>query len=79
MSAFDESKRLNLRVMGFCGVDDTISPDLLHLFSSHYTWIEWGVLFRPDMEGTPRYASTAWVENLVKCNKDNGSIMRLGK
>lgn len=77
MASFAESKRLNLRAMGFCGVDETVSPELLQLLSVHYTWIEWGVLLRPDMEGQPRYPTWAWVERLDKVNKETGSMMRL--
>lgn len=76
MSSF--SKRgLNLRAMGFCGADDSVSPEHLQLLSIHYPWIEWGVLFRPDLEGTPRYATMAWVEQLCKINQDTGGSMRL--
>ena len=49
----------------------------MQLLSTHYTWIEWGILFRPDLEGTPRYPTQAWVDKLVKVNKDAGSFMRL--
>jgi hypothetical protein len=68
---------INLRAMGFCGIDDSCSPELLLLLSAHYSWIEWGVLFRPDLEGTPRYASPAWLQTLVETNKQGGHIMRL--
>jgi hypothetical protein len=48
MAAFELQKRsLNLRAMGFCGVDDTVDPSLLQLISTRYSWVEWGVLFRP--------------------------------
>ena len=57
-------------------VDDTVSPGLMQLLSAKYNWIEWGVLFRPDLEGTPRYATRAWVEQLDRVNKANGSNMR---
>lgn len=63
--------------MGFCGVDDSVNAEMLQLLSIHYTWIEWGVLFRPDKEGTPRYATFEWVENLCKINKETGGLMRL--
>ena len=53
------------------------SPDHLQLLSVHYSWIEWGILFRPDLEGTPRYASAKWVQSLVEVNKASGQIMRL--
>lgn len=92
MAAFDDAKKpLNLRVMGFCGVDDSVDPSLLQLISSRYSWVEWGVLFRPgmrlyhivinlmyiDLENTPRYPSWSWVQTLSHVNKANGSIMRL--
>jgi hypothetical protein len=77
MASFNETTRLNLRAMGFCGADDTVQPELLQLLSIHYTWIEWGVLLRPDMEGQPRYPTWAWVERLAKVNKGTGSLMRL--
>jgi hypothetical protein len=95
MAAFDEKQRssLNLRAMGFCGVDDSVDPALLQLISTRYSWVEWGVLFRPgrtirfslvirkltmiDLESTPRYPSWQWVQRLGEVNKENGSIMRL--
>ena len=68
---------INLRAMGFCGIDDSCTPEHLLLLSAHYSWIEWGVLFRPDLEGTPRYASPAWLQSLVDANRQGGHIMRL--
>ena len=50
---------------------------LLQVLSAKYSWIEWGVLFRPDLEGTPRYATMTWVKELSVVNKENGAIMRL--
>lgn len=55
---------LQLRAMGFCGADDSVSPELLVLLSKNYPFIEWGILFRPDLEGTPRYASWDWTTRL---------------
>ena len=68
---------INLRFMGFCGVDDSVDPELLQLLSVHYPWIEWGVLFRPDMEGTPRYATEDWVKKLISVNTESGNLMHL--
>jgi hypothetical protein len=67
----------NLRFVGFCGADDSVQPEFLQLLSIHYPWIEWGVLFRPDLEGQPRYASAEWVEKLSSVNKETGHLMRL--
>lgn len=69
----DLSKKL--RFIGFCGVDDSLSPQHLQVISTHYPWIEWGLLFRPDTEGQPRYPSPEWVAELVKINE--GSKMNL--
>jgi hypothetical protein len=53
-----------VRYVGFCGADDSVDPGLLCILSHHYPWIEWGVLFRTDLEGTARYASPEWVSSL---------------
>ena len=60
----------NLRVIGFCGVDDTVSPELLKLISDRYKWVEWGVLFRSDLEGQARYPTKAWVQKLSVLSTD---------
>ncbi|KAG7354462.1 hypothetical protein IV203_003818 [Nitzschia inconspicua] len=56
---------VKLRLLGFCGVDESIEPDQLSAFSSQYPWAEWGVLFRQDKEGRPRYPRKEWVEKLA--------------
>lgn len=55
-----------LRAVGFCGADDSVDPKLLGIFSHLYPFVEFGVLFRPDKEGQPRYASTSWVQELAR-------------
>lgn len=64
-------------MIGFCGVDDTVSPELLELISSRYSWVEWGVLFRTDLEGTGRYASWSWVERLTTLRSSCGHELKL--
>lgn len=54
----------NLEALGFCGVDDSIHPRQLALIARCFPLVEFGVLFRPDKEGTPRYASPEWVNSL---------------
>jgi phosphoribosylanthranilate isomerase len=56
----------NLRALGFCGADDSVDPRLLILLAHAYPIVEFGVLFRPDKEGEPRYATTAWVQKLAQ-------------
>jgi len=58
------SGKANLTALGFCGADDSIDPNLLGLICQSYPFVEFGVLFRPDKEGTPRYASPSWVSKL---------------
>lgn len=55
---------VNLRFLGFCGVDDSVDPREMVALSRKYPTLEWGVLFRPDKEGTPRYASMEWLKRL---------------
>jgi hypothetical protein len=68
---------IKLRLLGFCGADDSVQPEHLALISQRYPWIEWGVLFRPDLEGQGRYASEAWVESLSRVNREHGNVMKL--
>ena len=56
---------MKLRAVGFCGVDESVDPSLLALISLRYPAIEWGVLFRPDKAGEPRYPGAAWVDRLA--------------
>ena len=37
-----------LRKVGFCGADDSVSPNFLGLICQSYPFVEFGVLFRPD-------------------------------
>ena len=73
----------NLEALGFCGADDSVNPRHLALIGRNYPLVEWGVLFRPDREGQPRYASRAWVERLSAAlksrhEKDEGrGVVRL--
>jgi phosphoribosylanthranilate isomerase len=55
---------MQLRALGFCGADDSVHVGLLGIISHAYPFVEFGVLFRPDKEGEPRYASSAWVDRL---------------
>jgi len=43
-----------------------VDTELLILLSSHYPRIEWGILFRQDLAGLPRYPSWEWVLKLTK-------------
>lgn len=57
---------MNLDAVGFCGVDDSVHPNQVVLYATSYPLVEFGVLFRPDKEGQPRYPSKKWVELLSK-------------
>ncbi len=37
-----------LRVLGFCGADDSVHPNMLGLICDSYPFVEFGILFRPD-------------------------------
>jgi phosphoribosylanthranilate isomerase len=66
MTETETCAKTSLRKLGFCGADDSVSPKMLALIFKAYPFVEFGVLFRPDKEGEPRYASSAWVEELGK-------------
>jgi len=72
-----EKAQVQLRRLGFCGADDSCDPWLLQLVSSKHPYVEWGVLFRPDREGQPRYATWKWVQHLACVNARTGRRMRL--
>ena len=59
------NESMNLRALGFCGADDSVHPRMLVLIAHAYPVVEFGVLFRPDKEGQPRYATTNWVKELA--------------
>jgi len=59
---------ITLRYLGFCGVDDSVEPLMLAAISTQHPWVEWGVLFRNDKVGQPRYASFEWLERLGAVN-----------
>ena len=59
---------IKLRYLGFCGADDSVEPLMLAAISAQHPWVEWGVLFRDDKVGQPRYASFAWLERLGVVN-----------
>lgn len=71
---------INMRVIGFCGMDDSVSPEIFQLLSEKFTWVEWGILLRNDLEGQPRYPTRTWVEKLCSLANiaEDGSVsMRL--
>ena len=66
---------MSLRALGFCGADDSVSPNLLGVLCQSYPFVEFGVLFRPDLEGQPRYATASWVQQLGEvASKSNGRM-----
>ena len=74
-AAAKRPRSTKLRALGFCGADDSVHPNMLGLISHAYPFVEFGVLFRPDKEGQPRYASSEWVQCLSRVA--NKSSMQL--
>eukprot|EP00515_Schizochytrium_aggregatum_P003228 CAMPEP_0202061970 /NCGR_PEP_ID=MMETSP0963-20130614/42645_1 /ASSEMBLY_ACC=CAM_ASM_000494 /TAXON_ID=4773 /ORGANISM="Schizochytrium aggregatum, Strain ATCC28209" /LENGTH=348 /DNA_ID=CAMNT_0048628235 /DNA_START=45 /DNA_END=1091 /DNA_ORIENTATION=+ len=59
--------------IGFCGVDDSAPTADLTKFSLSRPWIEWGVLFRPEKVGEPRFPTMAFVKDLcTQCTDVDG-------
>jgi len=70
-----DTSTIHLRCVGFCGADDSVEPALLSAISSQHNWVEWGVLFRPEKAGLPRFASEMWLAQLATANVER--TMRL--
>ncbi len=72
---------MNLDALGLCGVDDSVHPNQLVIYANAYPLAEFGVLFRPDKEGQPRYPSKEWVKLLSEAvggsNACNNNRMKL--
>ncbi len=47
------------------GADDNISPQDPINLSKLYPFVEWGLLFSPKKQGTPRYPTQEWLEELI--------------
>jgi hypothetical protein len=81
MGSISESSESALSAVGFCGADDSVHVHQLALISQAYPLVEFGVLFRPDREGTPRYASSDWVAHLGRTARhmqaSSGHVMKL--
>ena len=67
-SATPAAASVQLRFVGFCGADDSVEPAQLKEISEKHGWVEWGVLFRDEKAGTPRYASAKWLAELGRVN-----------
>ncbi|CAB9517541.1 expressed unknown protein [Seminavis robusta] len=69
--------KTQLRALGFCGADDSVHPNMLALIVHAFPFVEFGVLFRPDKEGQPRYATAEWVECLKQVAAKSQPRMKL--
>lgn len=61
---------MKLRYLGLCGIDDSVKISHIELLADKFPFVEWGVLFRPDKEGEPRYASQFFIQEIVTLNMD---------
>ena len=59
---------VRLTCLGLCGADDSVDPSKLKEISEQHGWVEWGILFRPDKCGSPRFASDEWLKQLGQVN-----------
>ena len=62
-----------LAALGFCGADDSVNHRHLILLGKIYPQVEWGILFRPDKEGKPRYATREWICRLAELLKQSNT------
>mmetsp|Transcript_96622 Transcript_96622/g.201950 ORF Transcript_96622/g.201950 Transcript_96622/m.201950 type:complete len:971 (-) Transcript_96622:53-2965(-) len=68
---------MSLSALGLCGVDDSIDVEMLRILSIRYPLVEYGVLFRADKVGQPRYPTQKWVEELAAAANACQPPMRL--
>jgi hypothetical protein len=47
------------------GADDSIEPSTLVNISREFPFVEWGILFSARHQGSPRYPSIQWVDDLA--------------
>lgn len=50
------------------GADDSVRPEQLIAITNTYPFVEWGVLFSPKRQGSPRYPSEKWVQEFANLN-----------
>ena len=55
------------------GADDSIDPIELIKLSEKFPFVEWGILFSKNRQGSPRYPSVDWIDELSKL-KTNGEV-----
>jgi len=68
---------MSIRAVGLCGVDDSVDVELLRLLAARYPAAEFGVLFREDKQGTPRYPSQKWLAELAEVAATSMPPLRL--
>tara|TARA_B100000902_G_scaffold379938_1_gene414784 strand:+ start:96 stop:866 length:771 start_codon:yes stop_codon:yes gene_type:complete len=68
---------MKLTRIGFCGLDESISFHSITSISKLYPLVEWGILLRYDLAGTPRYPKYSWIEELIKFIKDSNIKVNL--
>lgn len=62
---------MKLKRIGFCGLDESNSFQSILSISKLYPMVEWGILLRSDLMGTPRYPKYSWIVELSKFIKES--------
>lgn len=47
------------------GADDSVKPEQLVDITKEFPFVEWGILFSPQRQGTHRYPSKSWVREFI--------------
>lgn len=61
----------------FTGADDSIDPAVLASISQQYPYVEWGILFSPKHQGSPRYPSDGWLDGLLDVAQGTRALFKL--
>ena len=67
---------MRLERVTITGADDKINPEDIISISKMFPFVEWGILFSPSRQGTPRYPSFDWINRLKEKTDVSHAILR---
>ncbi|MCC5610742.1 hypothetical protein LC612_29355 [Nostoc sp. CHAB 5834] len=67
----------NLTLVSLTGADDQTNIEVLQKLGTKYSFVEWGLLYSPHNEGTPRNPSKAWREAFFDADVPGSTAVHL--
>jgi len=56
---------MNLKRVTITGADDSVKQDYLLELTKQYPFVEWGILLSKNAEGSARFPTREWINNLI--------------